>query len=791
MSINLKTIDFQEKAIERIYNKTIEFLKIEKKGDDYKKIIFQSPTGSGKTVMTSKIVEKIALESDEKVSFIWVSKGQLSEQSKKSFEKYIGGGALRFSSLEDILDNEIKENEVLFTNWEKIFSRAKRDNLDKDVKKGDYTNIFMRENEWDRNLKTFCENTREAGRKIILIIDESHLTITQNTIQLMAEIIKPYLRIDITATPKKNENYDYGNRDGEFITLEQVKEAQVIKKEVVINANIKNSDLTIEDGDLVIFKKAIEKRDELLKLYKKVGSKVKPLILIQLPNDGVTLSVTDKSKIDWVEDFLDEKYNVNYENGKLAKWLSDKKDKVNLDRLTELDSDVEFLIFKQAIATGWDCPRSQILIKFRETKSETFEIQTVGRIMRSPEFKHYEEEKLNRAYVYANLSEIKIDEDAFEYIKTKIAKRKSEYKNLDLHSIYLMRGEYNDLRFEYRKYFYKAFLDKINGEDNLEKFKENFNKFKNYKNKDGVGLKLSEDDLTDKIILDEIIDNIDKDDIDLKAQNENKSIVSDDEIEKKFIDFLKKNTGEYQQARSFDKIRLSIYHIFEKYLKMGESMMIHNWNIDKMNKTFFQKLVLKNQWFFREVIEDSITEYSKNRERVGKSIKINETWNIPTEDFYSKNSIEGKHKRSIMSPSFYESEWKTEVGFIENYLEKSKTIDWWYKNGDAKNEIYFGILFKDGDIKKTFYPDFIVQYSDGRVGIFDTKMGDTAKSDDTKLKANALAKYIKEWNDKGKKLFGGIVIPISKEYKNFKLNENKELDYKYNDGKGDSWRELV
>jgi type III restriction enzyme len=65
-------------------------------------------------------------------------------------------------------------------------------------------------------------------------------------------------------------------------------------------------------------------------------------------------------------------------------------------------------------------------------------------------------------------------------------------------------------------------------------------------------------------------------------------------------------------------------------------------------------------------------------------------------------------------------------------------------SGDAKNEIYFGILFKDGDEKKTFYPDFIVKYKDGRIGIFDTKMGGTAKSEDTKLKANALAKYVEE-----------------------------------------------
>ena len=48
------------------------------------------------------------------------------------------------------------------------------------------------------------------------------------------------------------------------------------------------------------------------------------------------------------------------------------------------DSPIEVLIFKQAIATGWDCPRASILVMLRDIKSVTFEIQTVGRILRMP-----------------------------------------------------------------------------------------------------------------------------------------------------------------------------------------------------------------------------------------------------------------------------------------------------------------------------------------------------------------------------------------------------------------------
>jgi type III restriction enzyme len=50
---------------------------------------------------------------------------------------------------------------------------------------------------------------------------------------------------------------------------------------------------------------------------------------------------------------------------------------------------VSFLLFKQAAATGWDCPRASVLVMFREIKNPTFAIQTVGRILRMPFGTHF------------------------------------------------------------------------------------------------------------------------------------------------------------------------------------------------------------------------------------------------------------------------------------------------------------------------------------------------------------------------------------------------------------------
>ena len=759
---NITFKKYQQETVDHIYEQADKFLK-SFDGVNFKKILFRAPTGSGKTVMMSGIIERLALESESNLSFVWISKGVLAEQSKDSLEENIGGGGIVMSFLEDILDNEIKENEVLFINWEQIFSKAGKDNPDKDIKKGDPINRFMKDNEDNKVLRKFCETAQDGGRKIVLIIDESHLNITPNTIQIIEEIIKPALQVDMTATPKNGGGYAYGDREGEYVELQTVKDAQVIKKEVVINPDIKDRDLKSEkSGDRIIFEEALKRREELGKLYKKEGSKVRPLVLVQLPNEGEKLSALDKQKRDWVEKFLNEK-GFSYKNKNLARWLTG-DDKENLEDIKKFESGVDFLIFKQVVATGWDCPRAQILVKFRQTKSEIFEIQTVGRIMRMPEFKHYEEENLNRAYVYANLEEIKIEEDALEYLKVRKAERIKNYKNIDLKSVYLMRGEYNDLMLDYRKYFFNEFIEKIGGKLDEKESKNNSNLLKEYKSADGSSLILDIKRIEEKIIIDSVIKDIDKKNQNIKADEKNKIKVDDEEVERKFIAFLKKNCGEFQQARSFDKIRVAIYQTFDKYLGVKDT-----------DKLYVQKVVLSNIGFFQSIIQNSVSKYTKYRNKVEKQYKEIPKWNVPAEDYYSKNTIVENYRGCVMIPVYISPKWKTEVGFIKNYLSDNKNIEWWFKNGDARNEIYLGIPYVDERSKSaTFYPDFIVHYKDGKTGIFDTKGGQTATSNDTKLKAEALQAYIK--GNKTKNLFGGIA-KSDNENKIWELNQDQKYDY--------------
>src|SRR3989304_3972557 len=210
----------------------------------------------------------------------------------------------------------------------------------------------------------------------------------------------------------------------------------MIKKAVILNEDFKSvirrgrtevikSELA-GSTDEIVLREALKKRKELVKAYKVEGVEVNPLLLIQLPDRH---GQADDDRQTMIIRALKDKHVISVKNGKLAIYLSENKE--NLENLTRNDSEVEVLIFKQAIALGWDCPRAHILVLFREWHSPIFSIQTIGRIMRMPEPEHgyYDNDILNYAYVYTNIDDIEIKEDiGSRYVVIHTSKRIAKYK---------------------------------------------------------------------------------------------------------------------------------------------------------------------------------------------------------------------------------------------------------------------------------------------------------------------------------------------------------------------------
>lgn len=715
--------DYQRRAVENLQMKVENVLR----SPENEVVIFQSPTGSGKTLMVSEMLKNLVKnrEDDKKFSFIWVSVRMLHEQSKEKLEKYYEDDRLlQCSYFEDLDDKKIGENEILFINWHSINK--------KDI------NIYVRENEQDNNLNSIIKNTKDEGRIIVLIIDESHHTAKSEKSKELIEVIGPKVTIEVSATPQMKENVS----EIEKVHLSDVKAEEMIKSEISVNPEFLNIEVGSKSSDELVIEQALEKRKELAKLYKKEGSNINPLVLIQLPDKKSNLI----NKKDDVIRILKDKFKITEENKKLAVWLSEEKTD-NLANIDKDDNEVEVLVFKQAPALGWDCPRASILVIFRESKSFTFTIQTIGRIMRMPELKYYNEEDLNKGFVFTNLPNIEITEDyAKDYVTVYEAKRGKIYKDISLASIYLKRQrERTRLSGEFVKIFMK-----VAEETNLKK-----------------KITVQPSIIVSPIIADGKIVNIDQTgEIEHKGQIDVRLNLT--ELQQKFDKFITDNCKPYAPVDSSDRMKTAIYQFFiqkykiKKFDPQAQRIVLGKENV----QAFVDAINLAKERYKIEIIEQL------NEKRDKKDIP---KWEVPIIISYNSRYKKEEHPKSVMEPFYTKKPSEPERQFME-LLDNSKKIRWWFKNGESEVK-YFAVYYIDENgFDRAFYVDFIVQFEDGSVGLFDTKSGMTAK--DAKTRAEGLQKYIKEQNKKGGKLWGGIVIFINGTWR---YNDKEKYEYNPND----------
>lgn len=283
---------------------------------------------------------------------------------------------------------------------------------------------------------------------------------------------------------------------------------------------------------------------------------------------------------------------------------------------------VEVMLFKQAIAVGWDCPRAAILVLFREWKSIVFSIQTIGRIMRMPEHHHYKNPELNIGYVFTSLSDIGIAEDiAKEYITVFEGRRREDYENIDLTSYHSKRfREETRLSSDFVPIFYQA-ADEL-------------------KLKDKISLKHSVVDT--KLIASGKISDVDKETKSIEKKGTLDIPKNEVELQNAFDYFARDNLVLFSpELRSIKRINNSLYRFFDKHFKMS---------VDDWPK--IQSIVLAEE--NRLPVIDTINRAKElYQEAVGKGkhelVQNDEPWNVPEVINYNLNFVEKDYSGQLYS----------------------------------------------------------------------------------------------------------------------------------------------
>ena len=673
-NVNIELFDFQENAVLNLIDLTTLGTK--------QTITVKSPTGSGKTIILINYIDEYLNKVNKKTAFIWLcpGKGDLEEQSRKKMLKF--APTRNAQTLSDALTIGFTEESTTFINWEMVTKTGNRAILESEVK----------------NLFDQIAAAKRIGLDFIVIIDEEHSNNTAKAQTIIdAFSAKHIIRMSATTINNaKNAYYEISEYD--------VIDAGLITKAIYVNEGIVPGQEVSSDYDLLLTL-ADEKRKQIAKRYFDLKKNIRPLVMIQFPNG-------QPETIYAVEQKLAE-MGYTYDNRMVSIWMSEDKRDLPAN-LTDNDAQPVFLLMKQAISTGWDCPRAKILVKLREGMSEQFEIQTIGRIRRMPETCHYDDDLLDFCYVYtfdekwkngllASVDKAYETRRLFLKEKCKTFTLEKQLRNMDVD----MLGERDILNLVYKHY--------------VDKYKLTNDKQLNQAKLAEAGYVFGD------VLLSSIL------------QGEFVRTEATGEAGASFI----------TTSRKVDTHSHGIY-LMHSVDEMKRSLGLSSAKVKAILERLFRKSMNPNKKLcslgtaeFYAFIINNVKKIKIDFSEVTSSIPLQyqlfvlepktATFRIPEQDFF-KYDPGVKREVEFLSNAYrdYTSGFNTSMvrshceQMFEQYCEKDDTIDWVYKNGDTGQQ-YFSIVYLDGVLKQwLFYPDYIVSKKDGTIWVIETKGGETS-----------------------------------------------------------------
>lgn len=720
--IALNLFTFQEEAVLKLIDLTVA-------PDSKHTIVMKSPTGSGKTIILLEYIDEYLFRVDSNTAFIWFCPGSggLEEQSQDKMRKLLPNR--KTQNIFDAMQNGFEAETTTFINWELV--RNKNKNLA--IRDGERKNLFDRIADAHRN-----------GIKFIVIIDEEHANDTKKA-QDIIDAFSAVHTVRVSATANQNKKCEYFEIDEVDVI-----NAGLITKALYVNEGVADNVQVTADYDYLL-ELADEKRKQIQQRYrsheKTKNKNIRPLVLIQFPNG-------QPETISAVEEKLSN-MGYTYENGMVAKWMADEKKNLS-DNFTHNDGIPVFLLMKQAISTGWDCPRAKILVKLREGMSENFEVQTIGRIRRMPEALHYEDDLLDFCFVYTFdekykeglLSDIdKAYETRRLFLKDKCKTFTLEKQVRDMDFDGLGERDILALLHQHLVYKYKLSEDKEQNKRILQ----------------GAGY-IFGDDIVHQFLYGQFVRTTDPTNkSNLNATNYHTALQKVDTH----------NNG-LQLLHSVDSIKTAIgiptakvKVILERLFRQSKK---RKYKLVELSIREFYAFVINNAHKLREEFRDITANMALQTEFV-RNPKIS-LFHIPEQDFF-KYDPSVKSEVDYLSNAYkeYTSGFATSLVrstsemLFEQYCETRDDIEWVYKNGDAGQQ-YFSIVYVDGvQHQWLFYADYIIMKKDGTVWVIETKGGESKGEDKNRdiqigNKFNAFKVYAEQHNlqwgfvrDKDKRLY--------------------------------------
>jgi type III restriction enzyme len=241
-----------------------------------------------------------------------------------------------------------------------------------------------------RQIKTSLGNTLRTLNPLI-ILDEGQKAYSQLARETI-EGFNPCMIVELSATPPQGAN-----------VLVDVK-GTALEREGMIKL-----DLHVHNDTSVDWKKtllnAAERRDFLEAQGReheaRTGKYIRPICLIQVERTGKEQRDGKYIHAEDVREYLHQRHGVTADM--VAIKTSEKDELKEVDDVGGLLSrscQIRYIITKQALQEGWDCPFAYVLAVLTNPGSKTALTQLVGRILRQPDGRKTGNRWLDESYVY-------------------------------------------------------------------------------------------------------------------------------------------------------------------------------------------------------------------------------------------------------------------------------------------------------------------------------------------------------------------------------------------------------
>lgn len=366
-------------------------------------ILLQAPTGSGKTLMLGRTLEIVRGQLSAKTIWFWFSPySGLVTQTRAALAAQCGGLRLR-DIYADRETGTARDGDVFVQTWASVAVVKKE------------SRKVRTDKEAALSVDSMIAELREKGFRIGVVIDEAHLNFGSSaaaTAGFFLNVLSPDYTVLATATPNdaKLERFekDAGLKVASRVTVSRqaVVDAGLNKAGLMVGVlRFKEEDRALIDTEVATLTAGWSQHSFIKSRLAEKGISLTPLMLVQVEDQ-------QEGKDDPVARVKERLIEIGVPEKAIAVHTSGEPDPAF--HTLAYDPEIEVLIFKLAVATGFDAPRAWTLVSVRPSRGRDFGLQIVGRIMRvHPLVRplHGKEPLLDRGYVFLSDPETQVGLD--------------------------------------------------------------------------------------------------------------------------------------------------------------------------------------------------------------------------------------------------------------------------------------------------------------------------------------------------------------------------------------------